>query len=85
MWNSVFIMLKRSFIWCYTICMTAPLKFHDRIALYNLFLTNRCKKDRKLSEYLEPYNLFFQNLLFWGFEFQDDLIYYIKWHGLLGE
>ena len=73
-----------------------PLKFSRQDCLIQLVsyknISERCQKDPKLSEmskviiYHKVYHNFFQNLLFWRFEFQDDLIYYhIKWLDLLGE
>ena len=78
------------------ICITVSLKFSRQDCLIQLVsyknTSELCQKDPKLSEmpkviiYHKVYYNFFQNLLFWRFEFQDDLIYYhIKWLDLLGE
>ena len=82
--NSVFTMLERSFIWCYTICNLYFENFHDRIASYSLFLTKTLANVvRKIQNFpnMSKFTIYYsQNLLFWSFEFQDNLIYYhIKW------
>ena len=69
--NSVFTMLKRSFISCYTSCIAVPLNFLE----WNCFIqpisyknfNERCQKDPKISEYFKVYNLFFSKLTFLKF------------------